>query len=285
MSNFNVLVIGENQNRYDIVLGEDSVKAQLDPFWELDLYPEEMAEDPRAEFRIEIPHDNIPVKAKEIAEDYIAWQRERSNPDMDKIQKYTAYLEHECWIAILDDYQGGGQDIHGNWGYWHNPRAKWDWYQIGGRWRGYFKLKPYTIALALGDPSWCNENQPVDTDRADQAFKGDIDWKAMKAQGRAEGESQWTEHLKKLESGDETYSPYFDYRIRQGETRETFIARAESVATFAVVKDGEWYERGEMGWWACISNEKPQDQWDEEFDKLVMGLPDHTLLTLVDCHI
>ena len=23
----------------------------------------------------------------------------------------------------------------------YNPKSKWDWYQIGGRWRGYFRLK------------------------------------------------------------------------------------------------------------------------------------------------
>ena len=27
-------------------------------------------------------------------------------------------------------------------GYWHNPNAKWDWYEIGGRWRGMLRLLP-----------------------------------------------------------------------------------------------------------------------------------------------
>jgi len=55
--------------------------------------------------------------------------------------------------------------------------------------------------------------------------------------------------------------------------------------TFAVVKDGKWYERGEMGWWGIISNEKPDDQWEKEFTNLIDELPDDTLLTIVDCHI
>lgn len=29
----------------------------------------------------------------------------------------------------------------GKYGYWENPNAKWDWYQLGGRWTGFFKLK------------------------------------------------------------------------------------------------------------------------------------------------
>jgi hypothetical protein len=32
-----------------------------------------------------------------------------------------------------------------------NPNAKWDWYQVGGRWNGYFKLKDGTLGL-LGEP-------------------------------------------------------------------------------------------------------------------------------------
>jgi hypothetical protein len=70
-------------------------------------------------------------------------------------------------------------------------------------------------------------------------------------------------------------------------TKQEFIKRAEdtSFETFAVVKDGEWFEKGEMGWWACVSNEKEEAKWQEEFNKLVEGLPGNTLLTIVDCHI
>ena len=38
-------------------------------------------------------------------------------------------------------YHGYRQDDQGCWGYYHNPRAKWDWYELGGRWGGYLKLK------------------------------------------------------------------------------------------------------------------------------------------------
>lgn len=55
--------------------------------------------------------------------------------------------------------------------------------------------------------------------------------------------------------------------------------------TFAVLKDGKWYERGEMGWWAIVSNEKPEEQWDQEFKKLIKDLNPETRITVVDCHI
>lgn len=69
------------------------------------------------------------------------------------------------------------------------------------------------------------------------------------------------------------------------QARKCDIENLHDLKTFAVVKDGKWYERGEMGWFALVSNEKPDDQWDKEFKKLIEGLPDDTLISIYDCHI
>lgn len=58
-----------------------------------------------------------------------------------------------------------------------------------------------------------------------------------------------------------------------------------AIMTFAIVKDGEWYERGEMGWWACVSNEKPKNEWNALFHKILDSADDEELITIVDCHI
>ena len=63
------------------------------------------------------------------------------------------------------------------------------------------------------------------------------------------------------------------------------IANLDEVVCFALLKDGKWYERGKMGWWAFVSNEKPDETWDKEFKELIMGLPDDTLISIYDCHI
>lgn len=36
--------------------------------------------------------------------------------------------------------------------------------------------------------------------------------------------------------------------------------------------DGNWHEKGEMGWWCCVSNEKEKDVWDEEVKMYVKHL-------------
>lgn len=55
--------------------------------------------------------------------------------------------------------------------------------------------------------------------------------------------------------------------------------------TFAVLVNGNWYERGQMGWWGMVSDEKDEDKWDEEFEKLLKEAEPDTRITVVDCHI
>jgi len=63
------------------------------------------------------------------------------------------------------------------------------------------------------------------------------------------------------------------------------IANLDSLTTFAVIKDGKWYARGEMGWWGAVSNPKEGDEWEKQIKQLLSEIPDETLITIVDCHI
>lgn len=52
-----------------------------------------------------------------------------------------------------------------------------------------------------------------------------------------------------------------------------------------VTPNGIWNEKGEMGWWACVSNEKDENEWKREFIEYVKNLDDDVIVTAVDCHI
>ena len=54
---------------------------------------------------------------------------EQVDPD----SPYAEFVENE--ECDLDKTVGAG-------GYWHNPNARWDWWEIGGRWRGLLRLLP-----------------------------------------------------------------------------------------------------------------------------------------------
>jgi hypothetical protein len=52
---------------------------------------------------------------------------------------------------------------------------------------------------------------------------------------------------------------------------------------FAIVTpDGAWHEKGKMGWFGMVSDEK--DTWTEECMNILRKYADH-LIVIVDCHI
>lgn len=182
----------------------------------------------------------------------------------------------------------------GRYGYWHNPNSKWDYYQIGGRWAGYFKLKNGAGGM-VGTKSWCNKGKEIPSGRVDQAKKGDIDFDCMRAENFEKYSRMYDEFeaLMKTNPQEAKNNAYWKFGIQNQddkdnfvpETREKYLKRHSNPSTFAVIKDGKWYEKGQMGWWAMVSNEKDAEKWDEEFEKLLADLPDDALLTVVDCHI
>lgn len=78
------------------------------------------------------------------------------------------------------------------------------------------------------------------------------------------------------------------YHVGEDNAREAFLANAEAHARapyYAVVKDGEWIARGDVGWWGLTSNEVPEAEWRAKVGELIESLDDDVWLTTVDCHI
>ncbi len=63
------------------------------------------------------------------------------------------------------------------------------------------------------------------------------------------------------------------------------MARANAIGFFAVLHEGKWYERGEMGWWGIVSNEGDKLEWGKKTTALIESLPPDTWITVVDAHI
>lgn len=199
-----------------------------------------------------------------------------------------------------------------------NPNKKWDWWVLGGRWAGHLRLKPG----AIGQMGRRGQRMSVEsTGRADRAFKGDVDFEGMRAAAADEqgvhydrvreviADRDWrswetireVDHPGSIEAARVAYHAQpviadlaatnllgmYDSPDRYRVTRDEFVAAARdaSYSTFALLKDGEWYESGRMGWWGTASDKKEPSVWNREFSKLVDGLPDDTLLSIIDCHI
>lgn len=305
MSHFSVLVIGAD------------VTAQLAPFHEFestgvdDEYVKtvDITEEARAKYEKRDEED--------LGKTFIDWVKgwygydevsPADYPDTAKLHKHGYVRQyHDGAVKVFDRT---------------NPNAKWDWYQVGGRWSGFLKLKTGAKG-ELGERSLLDNSPDTRAGYADVARKGDVDFAAMRDQAGVEAGDLWNyvqaltggetweswdavrDRIGLANDGDDAREFYwnqpavkklkadpqkrFNWHVDDGlsGTREEYVAAARdnAVSTYAVVKDGEWFGQGEMGWFGMSRDELTAAEWNRKFNELIDSLPDDTLLTVVDCHI
>jgi hypothetical protein len=86
-----------------------------------------------------------------------------------------------------------------------------------------------------------------------------------------------------------TFPEYFGFSSSVDEyavSREEFIKKAGNAAgrTFALLHEGKWYAKGDMGWFGVVNNETEEEQWSRVYWDIINSLPDDTRLTVIDCH-
>lgn len=280
MSHFACLVIGE------------------DPEGQLQPYSENLEVEPYAEYidmaetlpAIE-KHYNIKSPLLEVKEEY----------ELDDFNIfYDNYIDHvKDWYGIeADDIFWGGIDKKGIYLMsTYNKNSKWDWFELGGRWRGYFSTKK--ACGALGEPG-VPEMMGIEKkggifidykNKADQCLKSDIDFDAMVKEEEEKAAKRWDEYYSKPEGERSLFDLGWRLPYKALESRENYISYSSGISTYAVIKDGVWYEKGEMGWFGmdnCRPEYKGYDGsfvWCSEWRKLIDSLPDDTLLSVYDCHI
>lgn len=285
MSHFTVLVIGENP--------ED----QLAPYQENNMgdCPEEYLE--------------FEDRTDEVKDE---WEKEDE-------ETKSKYKDFDSYATGYHGYQAND----GRYGYWHNPNTKWDWYKLGGRWSGFFKLKEGADGKA-GSPGLMTA--PAEDGYADAVMKKDIDFKSMMDEAsKKAGETydlvhkiiegcepiQSWEHIREVmfpgkidearafyhaqpavskmnEWNKENNHKLFGVSLEDFQvSREDYCldAARASFVPYAVVKDGKWYEKGQMGWFGISSNEMNEGKWTAQVAQMIDELPEDTMLSLYDCHI
>lgn len=203
--------------------------------------------------------------------------------------------------VFAEEYYGYGPipDKPGRFGHFTNPNRKWDWWVIGGRWSGMLRdaaggerdqLRVGDIALSvMRESDAIAAGERYDAAHVIIAGESFISWKDVLAKhpdnidaARAEYNAQpiakrWRESREFL----------FDNPANFTVTREAYMqaARDRALSTFAVVRDGAWYEKGKMGWWGIATDEEDQATWNKKINELFGKLSPDTWITIVDCHI
>jgi len=91
--------------------------------------------------------------------------------------------------------------------------------------------------------------------------------------------------LKEGATGIEGQSGVFDNETGIDQAKKKDIANLDTITTYAVVKNGDWFEKGEMGWFGMSSGDKDQDLWDKEIKTILDSVADDTIISIFDCHI
>ena len=175
--------------------------------------------------------------------------------------------DEECWKFMADGYT---TDEDGNLYTTYNPLSKWDYYDVGGGWKGYLRLKN-------GEHTNSAKVSEIDFSSGKEDYKKALRfWDIVVEHAPAKPEENYFSIY-----GEKYFRDFYG-------DRETYARRQAMFSTYAVVTpDGEWHECGRMGWWGT-SDETPETSadWDEHyFERFIKNAAPNLIMTIVDCHI
>lgn len=190
-----------------------------------------------------------------------------------------------------------------------NPNKKWDWWTIGGCYSGRLLLKSGAKAdqASAGEVDWegmLAEKARVAGETFDKikATVGDrevLTWAQVHARAQA-GELTW-DAARDLYNGQQILNELYESgaigrwggaedlsQVLSAPSREEYVDRySKTMGTlWAMLYDGKWYERGEMGWFGMSdTTDESLADYATTFWATVRALPADTVVTCVDCHI
>jgi hypothetical protein len=177
-----------------------------------------------------------------------------------------------------------------------NPNKKWDWWVVGGRGSGVFLDQQGNRVDSIRKDAIDIEGMQAAAEQKTREQHSSIlekcpgitfDWKPWKTvyeecESNADKASELynaqpqIKQLKKAGIWDaDDFLPSLEHRVGE--------ARRDVCSTFAVLMNGEWMQRGRMGWWACVSDEN--ENWPEAWRKIWDTIRGDQYVTIVDCHI
>lgn len=203
-----------------------------------------------------------------------------------------------CCYDLDEETQG--------YGYYCNPNAMWDWYQIGGRWPATFLVKEDCDDYSYGERSWGNSDEeypaPVGYKWVSGARKKDIQWDVMKAWHLQTAKRHFkalesmfvkreTEPEKYMRVKDGFVYSYFTKIYEIGESEEAYLKRhgfdpdrKYYVSFCDLIDENEWIAEGDIS--ARLSGEEEHLQtWDETIQGFIDDLDEDDVLVSVDYHM
>jgi len=162
---------------------------------------------------------------------------------------------------------------------------KWDWWQFGGRFSGSldgtdFRANPKnynTCTICKGTGTRTDfamvTPPPKDLDQWYERIRQDLPkWYIYQVIGKGCNACYGTGHTLNW------ISPV-EYR---GDILPVSAIRKDFIPFAIISPDGKWYQRGEMGMWAIVTNESPE--WESTAKTIIETYREGFVGVLVDCH-
>jgi hypothetical protein len=184
-----------------------------------------------------------------------------------------------------------------------NPHKKWDYWTIGGRWTGsllgkdrkkhsYLRWDQADIETARNKAARAADALYSRYENLLAGRKPPLSWQERRAlfddvelAREAHGADQLAQEIILNFRDDFGWitDPIGEFKLG----RAAFVRKgmAQAFCFYAFVKDGQWHERGQMGWWGMASNEKTAEEWHETFNRLTESIRPDQWVSIVDCHI
>lgn len=184
----------------------------------------------------------------------------------------------------------------------YNVRAKWDWWQVGGRFTGLLasdaydpmmdaqNFEPCMICNQTGKRYWRKEQtvgelNPLENILAKTDEDGDV--KTVTRSTTAEdplGEERPCNGCDGIGVARKWPTQWARYGGDIAPAVRLLDQLEDKVPYALVTPDGEWHQRGEMGWFGVSSGDRPQDDWKAEVRRLVEANKTATAV-VCDLHI
>lgn len=182
-----------------------------------------------------------------------------------------------------DDYKGvesllAAYDENGE---WFRKGSKWDWWVVGGRWTGYLdpSYDPYKDERNYSPCKFC-EGTGVTTKAVADKYPG---YGPNVGKPCIQCTTDWDGTAKPF-PGRSLNLQLVGHESDDGLTVREVLERGIEPAFAIVTPDGEWHEKGEMGWFGMTTDEKADEAWAQEWHDLLV-LHQHCFATIVDCHV
>lgn len=154
----------------------------------------------------------------------------------------------------------------------YNPKSKWDWYEIGGRFSGTIKIKNGEF-VDSAKISNCDFSINTTEYNAAKRFWGVV----------VEGNE-----ILDCENKEDFFTLYSkEYYTDRYKTKDNYAKIRASFHTYALIDVvGDWHEQGKMGWFGFDSATSDTiSDYIEYFNKYLESIPKNYYITIVDCHI